>query len=333
MSSGLPKPYFKLVYRGVDISGDLDPMTTSIRYEDKVHGEADAIDVTVQDKDGRWKGSWKPEAGDTMDLTIFDGAGGILPCGVFEMDEPAPAGGRGGDFMTISGVAVPITKALRTQKTKAFEKQNLSAIVREVAGSSGLSLEGQIDDLFFERVTQRRERDLEFLLRMAEETGHYFNVRDKKLIFTNFKSVDGRAPALVLFDGDRQIIDYNFKFKTEGTYSKGKAAYLDQNKKKKTEHEETDSNIKTGDTLKISGERMESKAHAAARVKSEMHFANRRSFSGSVSTVGNVRLISGNLVELKGYGQYSGKRLVDSASHEMTRGGYISTGELVDARG
>ncbi|MDZ7822963.1 MAG: hypothetical protein U5K75_02255 [Ahrensia sp.] len=83
MTSGLPAPYFRLIYQGTDISGDMDPMTTAINYVDNLHGKADEIDVTVQDKDGRWKGSWKPEPGDTMDLTIYDGAGGVLPCGTF----------------------------------------------------------------------------------------------------------------------------------------------------------------------------------------------------------------------------------------------------------
>ncbi len=36
-------------------------MTTSVTYTDQAHGQADEIDVTVQDKDGRWKGEWKPE--------------------------------------------------------------------------------------------------------------------------------------------------------------------------------------------------------------------------------------------------------------------------------
>ena len=119
-------------------------MTTSISYTDHHHGEADEIDIEVQDKDGRWKGAWKPEPGDVMELTIYDGSGGILPCGEFELDEPEASGSRDGDVMTIRGLAAPITKKLRTENTKAFEKQTLQAIVTQVAGQNGLSLEGQM---------------------------------------------------------------------------------------------------------------------------------------------------------------------------------------------
>lgn len=330
--SGLPAPYFRLIYRGVDISGDLDPMTTSINYVDHVHGKADEIDVTVHDKDGRWKGSWKPEHGDKVDLTIFDGVGGVLPCGVFEIDEPDAEGSRSGDMMTFRGLAAPITKPMRTQKTKAFEKQKLKAIVGEVAGNLGLAVDGQIDELYFERVTQRRERDLEFLKRLAEETGHYFSVRNDKATFTSFASVDGQGPAFELYHGDRALIDYAFRFKSERTYSKGEARYLDQNKKKVTKQTVSDGTITTGDTLKIAGERMESQAHAKARLKSAMHYANREGFEGSFTMVGNTKALAGNTVGLVGFGQYSGKRLINSSGHSLDRTGYRSTGELVDAK-
>jgi phage protein D len=106
-----------------------------------------------------------------MSLVMHDGRGGVLPCGTFEMDEPDAEGDRGGDRMTIRGLAAPIGKPLRTQKTRAFEKQSLRAIVGKVAGEAGLSLEGDIAALRFERVTQRRERDLEFLTRLPRIPG------------------------------------------------------------------------------------------------------------------------------------------------------------------
>ncbi len=328
----IPKPYFKLIYKGTDISGDLDPMTTSIVYHDNHHGEADEIEVTVQDSDGKWKGSWKPETGDIMSLTIYDGKGGVLPCGDFEMDEPEAQGSRSGDTMTIRGLAAPITKSLRTEKTRTFEKQNLKAIVSKVAGEAGLSLEGKIDNLNFNVLRQRRERDLEFLTRLAEDTGHYFTVKGKRAVFTNFKSVDGRPPALTFFHGDRQLISYSLKEQTAETYSKAKVSYLDQNKKKTTKQEETDSKVKTGDELKIAGERVESDANAKALAKSRLHFKNRKRRSGSISFVGIASAVAGATVEMSGFGQYSGKYLFDKTTHTMTRSGYMASGELLDAR-
>lgn len=327
------KPYFSLIYQGVDISSELDPLTTSVTYTDKVHGEVDEIDVTVQDKDGRWKSSWLPEPGDTMALTIFDGLGGVLPCGTFEMDEPEPSGDRGGDIMTIRGLAAPISKPLRTQKTRAFEKQSLRQIVQKVAGDNGLSVEGDIEDQTFQRVTQRRERDLEFLTRLAEDTGHYFSVREKRAIFTSIKSVDGRAAALTISHEQLgiQLTSYRFKFQTADTYSKAKVTALDENEKSMIEAEEEDSDVKTGDTLRITGERVENAAQAEKLARSRLHRKNRKSLSGSVSIVGNVSAVAGVVVQTAGFGRYDGRLLIDSSTHSMDRGGYTTGAELVKA--
>lgn len=332
MTSGLPAPKFQLIYRGTDISGDLDPETTEVTYTDHLHGTAHEIDVTVHDRDGRWKGAWLPEHGDKMELTIFDGSGGILPCGTFEMDEPNVTGGRDGDFMTIRGLAAPISKSIRTKKTEAFEKQSLEDVVKKKAGALDLSLQGKIDELFFDRVSQRRERDLEFVKRLAEETGHYFNLLGQAIVFTNFASVDGLAPVNQIFHGDRQLIDYDFKFQSSGTYSKGKASYLAQNSGEAIEYEEDDPLITTGDTLRITGERLESAGHARARVKSGLHFANRNRFHGAATLVGSASLVAGNTAALIGFGQYSGTRVINSSSHTLDRSGYTTTVELVDAR-
>ena len=321
-----------LMYKGVDISSELAPMVISITYTDNLHGEADEIQVQVHDKDGRWKGSWKPEPGDIMDLTIIDAKGASLPCGEFEMDEPEANGSRSGDFMTIRGLAAPISKALRTENTFGYEYKTLKAIVGEVTGRSGLSLEGHIKDLFFERVTQRRERDLEFLTRLAEETGHYFTVKGKRAILTEFKTIDGLPPALTVFHGDRQLISYSLKAQTADTYSKAKVSYLDQNKKTPTNAEIEDSEIKTGDVLKVSGQRVESKAHADALANSKLHFKNRLAKTGTIDLVGTSSLVAGATVKMAGFGQYSDTYLVNSSSHNISRGGHTCSGELVDAR-
>ncbi|PYE87384.1 phage late control D family protein [Phyllobacterium leguminum] len=328
------KPYFQLIYQGVDISSELDPETTSVSYTDKHHGEMDEISVTVQDKDGKWKGEWCPEPGDTMSLTIFDGLGGVLPCGEFEMDEPEASGDSSGDTMTMRGIAAPISKPLRTEKTRAFEKQPLRAIVSKVAGENGLSVEGDIENINFERVSQRRERDLEFLTRLAEDTGHYFTVKGKRAIFTSFRSIDGRAAALVINHTmiGTTLLSYSLKFQTAETYSKASVSYLDANKKEPIKAEEKDAQVKTGDTLKISGERTESPANAKALARSRLHYKNRKSRSGSISLVGDVRALAGVTVDMADFGKYAGIYLIDSSTHNMSRSGYTTDAELLDAR-
>jgi hypothetical protein len=322
-----------LIYRGVDISSELSPETTSINYTDNWHGEADEIDVTVQDKDGKWKGPWLPEHGDTMQLLLSDNGVSFVDCGTFELDEPHVRGSRSGDTMTIRGLAAPISKPLRTANTYAYEDKDLRAIVNEVAGRTGLSIEGEIDALSFKRITQRRERDLEFLKRLAEDTGHYFSVRNTRAVFTSYASIDGRSPTLVIdlenkaLDAGR-LIDYSFKIQSQGTYSKGSLQYSDPDKKEVTRHEEPDPRVKTGDELKVRGERVENKANAEALVKARLHMANRKQKTGSMTMIGNMRALAGNTLLATGFGGYSDKYVIDSSGHAISRSGYTTSVEL-----
>lgn len=331
---GPSKPRFKLVYRGVDISSELDPMTTDVSYSDNVHGEQDEISVTVQDSDGRWKDAWRPETGDVMELTIYDGHFGTLACGTFELDEPDSTFGRSsGDTMAIRGLSAPITKALRTEKTESYVNQSLSAIVNKVAGRNTLSVEGDIEDIQFKNVRQRRERDLEFLTRLAEDTGHYFTVKDNRAIFTSFKSIDAQAPVLTIHHGDSALTGGTLHEQTDDTYSKATVSYFDPDKKETIKYEIADPHVKTGDELKISGERVESEANAKALGKSRLHMKNRKRRSGSISMVGEAKLVAGVVIEMVGFGKYSGRYLVDKSTHDDSRSGYTAKAELVDARG
>ena len=323
----------RLIYRGVDISSDLSPQTTSINYTDHFHGEADEIDVTVQDRDGRWKGSWFPEHGDTMQLFLSDDGFRFVDCGVFELDEPEINGGRGGDFMTLRGLAAPITKALRTQQSVGYENKKLGAVVKEVVARAGLTLEGKIDPLFFKRITQRREKDLEFLTRLAEETGHYFSVRGSRAIFTNYKSIDGRKPTIILhledkFRDEGPLIDYSgLKFQSKDTHSKGSVAYSDPDTKKLVDAKKTDSRIKTGDELKIRGERVESAANADALIKARLHMKNRKYKVGSFNMKGNMKALAGNTIGLEGFGRYDDIFVIDTSAHSLSRSGHSTNVE------
>lgn len=328
----MASPSFRLVYRGVDISGDLDPQTTSVTYTDNEHGEADEIEVTVQNSDDRWLNAWKPEKGDLMELTIFDGKGGSLPCGQFEMDEPEAGGRRSGDTMSIRGVAAPVSTELRTQKSRRFEEQNLSAIVGKVTGENGLSLEGAIRPMMFKQKAQRRERDLEFLTRLAEETGHYFSVRGTRAIFTTHESVDGQQASLTVHRNDGSLLDYSFREQSAETYTSATVSYLDPNKKETIKHEETDARVTTGDVLVIAGERVEDKSHAEELAKSRLHLKNRQMKTGNVEMVGTVQLVAGAPITVRGFGAYDDKFVVKTSTHSTSRSGYVCDAELVLAK-
>lgn len=325
----LSRPRFVIVYKGVDISSEVAPHLISCTYTDKVHGEADEIEVAVQDARGLWRGAWCPEHGDVVKLWIGYEGGMMLPCGDFEVDEPNASIGRGGDTMTFRGVSAPVSKALRTRKTVAFEEQSMAQIAGEIAGEHGLSVVGSPPDVRFKRVTQRRERDLEFLSRMADAYGAYFTVKGDQLVFERRDDVHKRSPVMTLSTASRTLISADLKRAAHGTYSKAKASYFDRDEKREIKAEAADPDVKTGDTLRID-DRVENEAQAQARAKSELQKANMKKMTASVTVVGNPTACAGTVVTLGGgFGKWARRYVVATSRHTISRaGGYVTALEL-----
>jgi len=119
---------WKLVYRGIDITTAIGHEVISVSYTDKKHGENDEIEVTVKDDTGKWRDSWCPEDGDTVELFIANRMGLYVPCGSFEIDEPGASLGRKGDTFSFKGVAAPITKSLRTKKRSNMSRSTSTVL-------------------------------------------------------------------------------------------------------------------------------------------------------------------------------------------------------------
>jgi phage protein D len=324
----LDRPNFTLIYKGVNITLDVWNHLISCTYTDKVHGEADEIEVTLQDKDGIWRGPWCPEHGDRVQLWIGYEPAPLVYCGAFEIDEPAASLGRGGDTLTFRGVSAPVTKALRTRKTQAFEKQSLAQVAGKVAGEHGLSVAGSPPDITFDRITQRRQRPLEFLAELADAYGAYFSVRDASLYFAERKDLHEREPVLLFRADSDDYLKADLKRAAHKTYSKARATYFDGNSKKTIDVEVQDKAVKNGDTLRLD-DRIENDGQARAMAKSKLEKANMERQTGNLELVGNPLILAGQTVELDaGFGRWAGRYLVKQSRHQMTRGGYTTNCEI-----
>ncbi len=324
----LERPNFTLFYKGVNITLDVWNHLISCTYTDKVHGEADEIEVTLQDRDGLWRGPWCPEHGDRVQLWIGYEPAPLVYCGAFEIDEPAAQLGRGGDTLTFRGVSAPVTKALRTRKTAAFEKQSLGQIAAKVASEHGLQVSGSPPDIMFDRITQRRQRPLEFLAELADAYGAYFSVRDSNLYFAERKELHQRAPVWTFRAHSDDYIRANLKRAAHKTYSKARATYFDGNSKKTIDVEVEDKAVKNGDTLRLD-DRIENDGQARAMARSKLQKANMEKQTGDIEMVGNPLILAGQIIALDGgFGRWAGHYVVRQSRHQMTRSAYTTNCEI-----
>lgn len=312
----VPQAKWILSYQGSDIGPD----AIGVVYTDFDHGKSDEIEATFEDKLHRWKGGWYPEHGDVIDLSIGWLGQGLLPCGKFEVDEidfDAPP-----DTVTIRGLAAPVTDSLRTKKTRAFENKTLREIAEQIAGEHGLSVEGEIDDITFKRVTQDNERDLEFLKRIAEEYHHVFAVRDTVLFFSKVEDLEKQGPVAVI--PRTEMKRFAFQDKVDEVYKDCKLSYHDPETKKLIEVTVEDPNVKTGDTLRIKA-RVENEGQAKKRAEAELKKANAKKLRGRILVVGDHRMVAGNVVAVAGLGKLSGNYYVETSRHRIERGAGYTT--------
>jgi len=327
----VPKANVVVTYNGKDISKDITSHLLSVSYTDHVKGKSDEIELGMEDTDGLWKNDWYPEKGDTVNVKIdFDGV--VMDCGDFIVDEIELQGPP--DTVSIRGMAASVKKSLRTKKSKAHEKKTLKDIAQATAAANGLTLvdgakKVPLDKIRFERSTQNRETDLEYLRRLAEMYGYSFSVRGTKMQFYHLDDLEGADPVL-RFDRT-ELMSYSFTDKTSKVYKKAKVTYHDPKTADVVsgEHEpepqtnadgESTSDITSDDTLEIRA-KVENKTQADQAAKAALHEHNSKTQEGSVSLPGNPLLVSGNNIELTGMGRLSGKFHLCQSTHKIDKGG------------
>ena len=326
VNTAVPHPVFELAYNRKNITHDITPYVLSVTYTDHLSGKSDELDVTLEDVDGRWIDAWYPGKGDTISLKIGYLGESLLPCGSFVIDEIEYE--HPPSVVSIKALAAPVSKSIRTRKSAPYENTTLAAICSRVAKRNGLTLVGKIADIKVGRETQYQEHDVEFLKRLGGEYGYAFKVVGDKLVFTELEDLHNKA-AVASMPG-AELTSLRFKDKIKGVVASATGKHQDSSNKKLVSYSvKNDGDVaKSGDTLKLST-RAGSKAELETKTRAAMNSASSEQRTGAVTAIGNARLVAGNSVEITGVGKFSGKYLIESARHRISRqAGYTTELEL-----
>jgi phage protein D len=315
----VPHPAWSLTMNGREVTRDLSKYVLSVTYEDHEEGEADTVDVSLEDADGRFRGDWYPTKGDTLGLRIgYEGAP-LVDCGRFEIDEITLAGVP--DVVTIRAVATGVTQPRRTREGRAYENTTLRGIAETVARRAKLQVVGTIEPIKIGRVTQIYENDLEFLRRVANEYGYAFSVKGTQLVFV--KRADLAKGKSVLTLARKDLRPYSFRDKIMGVVAETEVSYHDPKTKRTRKAKVKDTSRTTGgDTLKLNI-RAESSEQAKAKAAAASEAANREATTCEATTFGDPRLVAGINVTLADFGALSGLYHIKRSRHSLDRsGGY-----------
>jgi len=310
-----PKPYYKVLYDGKNITEDISKHLLTLSYTDKTEGESDELEITLEDVDRLWQNEWYPTKGSIIKAEIGMAGGAVLSCGSFMIDEIEFTGPP--DVVSIKGLAAGTHSGVRTKKSYAHENKTLSEVIRTVAGNAGFQVSGQIENIRIGRIMQHRETDLAFIKRLSRDYGYVFSVRDKTLVFTSIYDLEAKDKVLTLDRTD--LTGFSLRDKSADTYKGSKVQYHNVSTKELVSYSEDDSDGDgAAETYEIRS-KAENKQQAEAKAKAALHRANSREKTGTITAPGNVLIVAGINIELTGLGVLSGKYHVTGSHHTIDK--------------
>lgn len=326
-----------VTYNGKDISADLQQYLKSVSYTDNMSGEADDLQLTLEDRQGLWQASWMPEKGATLDVSvkvIDAGTEQVVRFGLFEIDEITSSGMP--SEVCIKAVSVPDNNNLRgVERTRSWEKAELKSIANDIADGAGLELLYDAKDYnpTIDRAEQSEQSDLSFLYKLCADHGLALKICNNQLVIfdeADYEAADAVAqllkPGNIAADGAKTIKHlkrYSLSSKVRDVYKACHVKYQEGKDKQKIEATFTAPDKTDGKTLEVN-EQVSSIADAERLAKKRLREKNSAEISGSFDIIGCPELAAAAVIQLSGFGVFDGKYILTQVRHEIGSGGYTT---------
>lgn len=316
-------------YNDKDISEDIAKFVKSFSFNDVMSGEADDVNITLEDRDELWSGDWLPDKGAMLDITLgllnWKGQGSEeLKLGKFQLDEFSTSGPP--NEVSIKGVSVPDNNELRgVDKNRSWEKVKFSAVAKDIADGAGMELFFDVEDKDLDRVEQTDESDLACLQKLCSDNGAALKVTDNTIVIFDEWKYEQKDPVNMLIQGVSPISRKSFKTKLRDTYKACHVKYQESESAELIEYTFTDPSKEDtdGKTLEVN-EQVKTIAEAENLAKKKLREKNCDEVTATLELMGSFDYMAGNCVQLKGFHAFDGKYIITKAGHSIGSGYTVS---------
>lgn len=337
-----------------EISTDL----LAFSFSDSETNTADSLSITLKDETGKWAQRWKPDPGERVKASIkkiIDGkVVGTLNCGKFFVDTMKVQGAP--RTFEMGAVSIPLNKPIRKLiKSKAWEKTSLRKIASAIAEEADIELLWDSEsDPEYDRVDQKKESDLKMVSRLCDEAGLSIKVTDDKLVIFDQHSYENKKPVKTVTLGKSDVLNYSFETSQSDLYKSVTVSYRSPKKKKKGRAGGYTFDLKTG--RKVTKKKTSNPAvftytatdpeadengqeyylksrctsidEAKRKATAMLRKLNRRGVTGDLTVVGDIDLVAGAVVAVKGFGIFDGNFIIGNAKHDYGTNGYVTSVQL-----
>lgn len=252
----------------------------------------------------------------------------VLSCGTFELDSVDASGPP--TKITLKGTSIPYTSTMRMEKkNRAWENCNLKAIAEQIGGEAGLKVMYLAENNpVYKRKEQVQKSDIVFLQKLCKAAGLALKVTIMSIVIYDAAEYDGKPPIKTIVYGSGDYLSYKLGTSLHDTaYTSCHVSYTDPDSKETIESTYTpDSKDGTGQVLEVN-EKVNSTEEAHELAKKRLREKNTQQFTASFSMLGDVQLVAGATVRLKGFQSFDRKYKITKATHKLT-GGYTTDIEL-----
>lgn len=316
----------EVFYESTDISAFLQPYLIGWNYSDSISGQADDLQIKLEDREQLWVGSWIPEKGATLKAQIvqenkkqFDTVD-ELDLGLFVIDEIESSGPP--STATIKSMSIPTSSALRgSAKNKAWEETKLSVVAGDIAKEAGLKLfYDTADDPEYDRVEQTEESDLTFLMRLCSDAGLALKITGTQIVIFDEQKYEQQTPITRIMKGEGYIKGYRGRTTLKEAYKSCRVEYHDANKGTTIKYTFTPPNPPNTERVLVVNERVSSTKEAERLAKKRLREKNKNVMTFSLDLLGDVRFVAGLTVRLVSFGVFDGIYVITKAEHSHGSG-------------
>lgn len=326
---------YSIIYRKkdgaeVDITERIEDYVMSWSYTDNLTGAMDTLNLQLVDKNRRWIDKWYPRPGAILKMWIVvenwkrQGDGRKKELGAFAIDSIQSAFPPAS--VTLQARSLPLTStASRQLKMKAWENTTLQTIAGDIAKASKLKLRYKGDPIKYDRIEQTNQTDLEFLYKITSENNQCMQIKNGELLIFDESFLEGQEPVLTITPESKIA---SWEFKSDYTEVFKDAIVASRNSKKKTTVKGTakDSSVpKDIERTLVIKKRCANAEEAQRLARNALRKKNKKMYSANILlAIGDPDVTAGCVVELKDFGKFSMRYLVEQAVHSGGSGGYTT---------
>lgn len=324
-----------ITFGGTDITQDIKPYLLNLIYTDDTDDTSDDLKIELQDRDGVWMEQWLTEAveaaaGGKLSISAVISPGNWkqndeLKTGMFELDSVDASGPS--SVVTINAASLAFSGSLRqTRKSKAWKNYSLSGIASEIAANGGMAcMYESSTDPHYKRVEQTRQSDIAFLKKLCQDAGISIKATDGKIVLYDQTAYEAKPPIFTIEKGGNGgYIKYKLHAGSAGTqYAKCRVRYMDPATGACIEGTAEDGDVSGEQCLEVTA-KAGSVGEAQELAKKHLRLHNKMARTAAFTMPGDVRLVAGVTLQLKGWGGWDGKYIVTRATHTVGGGGYTT---------